>query len=518
MPESYLHKKELGVFSLAFIGLSAMLGSGWLLAPYFVYQQAGNYSILSWIIGYVMIMVIALSFAETCSMIGRDGSTVILPRLSHGYFLSAMFGFFGLISWVALIPIEVTASLHYLTYFLPGLYTATKELTHFGLFIAIMLVILISLLNTASMFKIKQLNNYIFTPMKIGIPVIVIIYSIYHASVTTQTLAPVHTTITGIFLAIPLGVIFSFNAFKAICVLAGRAHNPQKTITRALVLSLTTCLFIYLGLQYAFDSNATTGVLNDSLSPFASILSSAALMLLLLYIGAVTSPFTANIFNLNAANTCCYRISKFGYLPKKMQKMNRYYQYIYANLFNSIIAIILIINSTSWHEMVQNLTCIMVITYAAAPIALVAFRRNLPTIKRPFTLKHGRIMGFLGFLFSNYMIFWSGYDAIFLSLEVLLGLSVFIVIYYRFTLHAPRLDFFRATWIFAWLGSIAVISKFSVFGGTGAISHLTAIGIISILSFVLYVIIAKSSLSESDAMHEFESIAGKQATLRVANP
>ena len=93
MAGDFLEKKQLGVWSLSFIGLTAMLGSGWLLASYYVYHTAGALSPLAWIIGFLMVLVIAFSFAETCSLIDRDGSTVILPRLSHGYFLSAIFGF-----------------------------------------------------------------------------------------------------------------------------------------------------------------------------------------------------------------------------------------------------------------------------------------------------------------------------------------------------------------------------------------------------------------------------------------
>jgi amino acid transporter len=96
---------------------------------------------------------------------------------------------------------------------------------------------------------------------------------------------------------------FSFNGFKSICVIAGRAINPKKTITRALFIALITCLILYLGLQYAFNVNAIPSVLADSHSPYATILASSTLMIVLLYIGAISSPFSANIFNLNLNET-----------------------------------------------------------------------------------------------------------------------------------------------------------------------------------------------------------------------
>ena len=506
MADSYLAKKELGIFSLSFMGLSAMLGSGWLLASYFVFKQAGSYAPYAWLLGYGMVLVIALCYAETCSMIDRDGATIILPRLSHGYFLSAIFGFFGLISWVALIPIEVSATLQYLSFFVHSLYLPGGHFSTLGMSIAVMLVVVISLINSCAMSWIKSFNNAVFTPLKIGIPLLIIAYGLWHAWTTPALKLSHFHSFKGIFLAIPLGVIFSFNAFKTICVLAGRAKNPQKTITRSLMLSLTTCLLLYIGLQFTYDANATAAVLSQIHSPYAAVLAHASLMLVLLYIGAVSSPFTANIFNLNAGNSCCYRMAKLGYLPSFFKKNNRFHQYVIANAFNSVIAIILVVKSGTWDAMVQNLTCVMVITYAAAPIALTVFRKNLPSIRRPFVLRCATGVSLLAFILSNFMIFWCGFSALMLALEVLAVISVFILLYYPVSRHGFRLDLKRALWVYLWLGGMATISYYSVFGGIAKISHLVALALIVFLSLVVYVVMLKSCLPEAEALDFFEKL------------
>lgn len=498
--------QQIGSFSLAFIGLSAMLGSGWLLASYFVFQQAGTYSIYSWALGYAMIMVIALSFAETCSIVSHDGATVILPRISHGYFLSSLFGFFGLISWIALIPIEVTATIQYLTYFIKGLYVTPGHLSGLGYGVALLLAFFISLINSFAMTWIKRLNNFIFTPMKIGIPLIIIGYGLYHASHSAQPVIQTMHSFKGIFMAIPLGVIFSFNAFKTVCVIAGKAKNPHKTIIRSLVISLTLCLLLYVGLQCAFDFNVTQYVLQHSHSPYAAILKDSTLMLLLLYIGAVSSPFTANVFNLHAGNACLFRMSKLNYLPTMFGKKNRYGQYIVANLFNIVVAMLLLSRGNAWSEMVNELTCVMVITYAAAPIALVAFRKNLSSIDQILKLKFGYFIGLLGFIFSSFMIFWCGYPAVLLALKALVLISLFIVIYQCLFAKEDRLDLLRSLWVFGWLGGVGLVSRYSVFGGCGAISHIAALFILTALSVVIYCFIAKTCLPEKRALAVYHQI------------
>ena len=472
-----------------------MLGSGWLLASYYVYQTAGNLSPLAWILGFVMVLIIAFSFAETCSLVDRDGSTVILPRLSHGYFLSAVFGFFGLISWVALIPIEVAAILQYLTYFIRGIYIQPGQLTYLGEGIGIFLVVSIALINTFSMIWIKKLNNHLFTPLKIGIPIIIITASLWHASHLTEIITPIHASFNSIFLALPVGVVFSFNGFKSICVIAGRATNPKKTITRALFIALITCLVLYLGLQYAFNVNAISSVLADSHSPYATILANSSLMIVLLYIGAISSPFSANIFNLNAANTYCYRMAKFGYLPDIFSKTNQYHQYVVASLFNMIVGIILVLNSHRWDTMVERLTCIMVITYAAAPIAQIVFRDQFKQMNRPVLFKGGKWIGRVGFVLSNIMIFWCGFAAVKISFICLCIISLWVVFYYFVSKQSTELSLLRSWWVFIWLGLIMAIDYFSDFGGIHAITHLEAIGLIIILSIFINVLFERCALS-----------------------
>jgi len=506
MAGAFLEKKQLGVWSLSFIGLTAMLGSGWLLASYYVFKTAGNLSSVAWVAGFLMVLVIAFSFAETCSLVDRDGSTVILPRLSHGYFLSAVFGFFGLLSWVALIPIEVAATLQYLTYFVHGIYSHPGQLTYFGEGLGIILVILIALINTFSMVWIKKLNNHLFTPLKIGIPILIITASLWHAHHLTAPLVVIHAPLKAIFLALPVGVVFSFNGFKSICVIAGRASNPQKTITRALLIALITCLALYIGLQYAFNLNATAAVLADSHSPYATILAHSTIMIVLLYIGAISSPFTANIFNLNAANACCYRMAKFGYLPKVFTKTNSHHQYIIAALFNMVIGIILILNSHRWDTMVQKLTCIMIITYAAAPIAQVVFRDQFKQMKRPVLFKGGKWIGRLGFILSNIMIFWCGFSAVKLAFICLCAVSAWVIIYYIASKQSAQISLLRSLWIFIWLGLICVIDYFSGFGGINKITHPQAIGLIVLLSIAIMFCFERCALSVTQANQYLKDI------------
>ena len=295
------------------------------------------------IIGCAMIILIALCFAETCSMVPRDGATVILPRFTHGYLVSSMFGFLGWLSWLALIPIEAQATIQYLSHFHPSLIYSNSHLTTQGGITAVFVVLSVCIINYFSIKWVSWLNRYVLIVIKIGVPTIIIIYSLYISKqIPPQNIVRFHS-VKGIFDAIPLGIVFSFNGFKSICESAGRAKTPGRSIPFAIIVSLLICLIVYLLLQFAYNANVSNNVIADNISPFATIIYNTKTPLLnviifLLYIGAVVSPYAANIFNLSSCNSCTYRVAKFDYIPGFLKKKNRYRRYFLALFINTFLA------------------------------------------------------------------------------------------------------------------------------------------------------------------------------------
>ena len=509
----YLAKKQLTAWPLTFIAITTILGSGWLLAPAFVFSQAGTYSFYAWIIGCAMIILIALCFAEACSMVPRDGSTVILPRFTHGYLVSSMFGFLSWLSWLALIPIEAQATIQYLSHFYPSLIYSNSHLSIQGELTAILVVFSISVINYFSIKWVSWLNRYILIVIKIGIPTVIIIYSLYISKQITSSQIVHFHSIRGIFDAIPLGIIFSFNGFKSICESAGRAKNPEYSIPFAIIASLVICLIIYLLLQFAYNTNATYNVIHNEISPFATIIYNTKtpwlnVIIFLLYIGAVVSPYAANIFNLSSCNSCIYRVAKFDYIPSLLKKKNRYRRYFLALFFNTFLAlIILILLNQGWGEMVNNLTSIMLVTYAIAPLCLFSLRFQHTGLERKFKLRGGLAIALVAFIITNFAIYWCGWNAIryFLG-AVIIGLIV-IYCYARFKQNHKFLDFKYSIWLWLWFIGIGIISYYGSYGGgQHFLSGITALLIIAIFSTIIMLLSFSLRLPIERSTHELSII------------
>ena len=112
-------KRHVGVVGLLFASVGSIIGSGWLFGALDASQAAGPAALISWALGGVLILLIALVYAELGTMFPLSGGVVRYPHMSFGSFASYTNGW---ITWVAVsttAPIEVEAALQYATKYAP---------------------------------------------------------------------------------------------------------------------------------------------------------------------------------------------------------------------------------------------------------------------------------------------------------------------------------------------------------------------------------------------------------------
>lgn len=59
-----LEKNKMSLFSLVMLGLSSIIGSGWLFGAWEATTVAGPAAIISWIVGAIVIGAIAFNYVE----------------------------------------------------------------------------------------------------------------------------------------------------------------------------------------------------------------------------------------------------------------------------------------------------------------------------------------------------------------------------------------------------------------------------------------------------------------------
>ncbi len=69
-------RREVGGIALLFTALGSIIGSGWLFGAWRAAQLAGPGAVYAWLLGAVIILFVALTFAELGAMFPESGGSV----------------------------------------------------------------------------------------------------------------------------------------------------------------------------------------------------------------------------------------------------------------------------------------------------------------------------------------------------------------------------------------------------------------------------------------------------------
>src|SRR3954454_5206830 len=106
-------RREVGLIGLMWASMGSIIGSGWLFTPQKALIVAGPAAIISWLIGGVVILVLALVHAELGGMYPVSGGTARFPHYAFGGAAGASFGWFSWLQAATVAPIEVSAMITY---------------------------------------------------------------------------------------------------------------------------------------------------------------------------------------------------------------------------------------------------------------------------------------------------------------------------------------------------------------------------------------------------------------------
>ena len=484
-------KRSISLTALLFASVSAILGSGWLFVAYYTSILAGASALLSWVIGGAALAIVAFTFAELCAMIPITGSSTRIPHYTHGTVVSFLFAWIIWLSYVSLAPTEVQAVLQYLSYFYPLLAHDSGKLTHTGLLWAGVLMIFVSAINIFSLRWLLRCNTFltiikIIIPITISIGILLLFTHPHHQVTISHHYTPfMPMGFHGIFAAIATGgIVFAFNGFKQACEMAGEARNPKKSLPIAIIGSIVICLLIYLLLQVAFISSInekdllhgwSSLHLAGGNSPFASILATKHLPIIttLLYVGAIIGPLAAGLMYVSSSSRSLYGMSKNDYIPMIFQKLTTQGNPAIAITLNFFVGMAMFLPLPGWNKMVDFLTSLMAITYAIAPICLIALRQQAPNQPRPFKLPLIKLWSWLAFYICTLLAYWSGWDVI-SKLGVSLIIGLLILLAYHFGTKRGReltLNWKAAIWVWPYFFGITLISYLGNFGGGHNLLH-----------------------------------------------
>jgi amino acid transporter len=474
-------RRDVGAIALMFTGLGSIIGSGWLFGAWRAAQLAGPGAVYSWIIGAVIILFVAFTYAELGAMFPESGGAVRYGHYSHGSLVGFVAGWAAWIAIVSVIPVEAEASVQYMSSWpwawAQQLYVHAAngqgELTPAGLSIAAVLVVIYFLLNFWSV-KIFANTNSAITFFKLIVPAATAIalmcsgfhWDNFHVGIHGgEHVGNVAAVLTAVATS---GIVFSYNGFQSPVNLAGEAHNPGRSVPFAIFGSIALSTVVYLMLQVAFIGAVGPEHLREGWagleysSPFAQLALALNLnwLAILLYADAFVSPSGTGTTYTATTARMIYAMERSGTVPEVLGRVHpRCGIPRPAMWFNLVVSFIFLFFFRGWGKLAAVISVATIITYLVVPVSVMTLRRTAPDLHRPLRVPGLAVLAPVAFVLATLMLFWARWPH---TGEIMLLLILPMPVYLYYQAKADWLNFarpLRAAW---WLiGYLLVITALS---------------------------------------------------------
>jgi amino acid transporter len=474
-------RRDVGAIALMFTGLGSIIGSGWLFGAWRAAQLAGPGAIYAWIIGAVVILFVAFTYAELGAMFPESGGAVRYGHYSHGTLVGFVAGWAAWIAIVSVIPVEAEASVQYMSSWpwawAHSLYVHAAngqgELSLAGLSISAVLVVVYFLVNFWSV-KIFADTNSAITFFKLIVPAataVALMCSGFHSENFHigvhggQHVGNLASILTAVATS---GIVFSYNGFQSPVNLAGEARHPGRSVPFAIFGSIALSTVVYLLLQVAFLGSVSPQHLGEGWaaleysSPFAQLALALNLnwLAILLYADAFVSPSgTGSTYTATTARMI-YAMERSGTVPEVFGRVHPKYGIPRPAMWlNLVVSFVFLFFFRGWGKLAAVISVATIITYLVVPISVIVLRRTAPNLHRPLRVPGLPFLAPLAFVLATLMLFWARWPH---TGQIMLLLILPLPVYLYYQAKGNWRDFGRqmraSWWLFAYLIAVTVLS------------------------------------------------------------
>lgn len=443
-----MDKKKPSLFAAIAIGVSSMIGSGWLFACYYAAKQSGPASIAAWVLGAVLALILGFLLAEIVTLFQVRGLFSRLLTLTHNKdygFVSAISNWLGVL---IVVPSEAEATIQYLSTVVPSLtelFFNNGHLTLAGILCTVALIIVYWVLNFWGMRSLAKTNNAM-TIIKVVVPLLTafsIIAVAFHAGNFTgykHSFAP-YGIRSAFDSVISAGIFYAFFGFNMITIYAKELKNPKTNIPIALISAIVITLLIYLFLQVAFigalDPNSVAKGWHrlDFTSPLAQLAQMLGLnvLMIILYADAAISPSGTAIIFTGSGSRMLTGMAMDQQAPSYFAKLNEKYKISRRSLsWTVLFSIVLVFCFDNWQTIMVLVSVFELIASIAVPLSFARLRKDKVNEERLFRTPFGKSLALVIFVFLTYLLAQAPTTILVVSLALhVVCFIVYCLVYYH---------------------------------------------------------------------------------------
>ncbi len=386
MPEL---RKELTLFGLIMVAIGASIGSGIFVTPAEIAKELHTPSLIGvvWILGGVITLTGALTFAELGSMFPKAGGIYVYLREAYGELVAFLYG------WT-MLTVTTTASIAGLALAFAKYINHIFPLGYDGiLYVAIAAIVVVTFIN---LFGVKLSENFssTFTTLKIiGILLVIGVGVFAYFMVGNNTFqqsvetANAPNNLSSAFAVALISVLFSYGGWQHASFLAGETKNAAQVIPKAMVFGALSIIFIYLLINFAYLSllpiqkiESSQAIASDALGQVIGKKGSYLIAILI----AISTFGTMSIYTLSTPRIY-YAMAQDGLFFKSLSKLHpTYHTPANAILVQSIWAICLLLLWGTFEKLITYVVFVDWIFFFLAAASIYIFRKRKADTERSY--------------------------------------------------------------------------------------------------------------------------------------
>ena len=414
-------KNKLGFWSIVLLGINSIIGSGIFLLPNKAYSLVGTGSIFVILFDMILVLSIALCFAEAGGMFKRNGGPYIYAKEAFGEFVGFEVGFMkwaiAIIAWAAMAAGFVQALGEV---WAPAKETLTKDI------IITIIICGLGLVNTFGV-KISKLLNNIITLGKLIPLIIFIAVGIFFIKGSNFVPFGILTTSEEInFAPVALLMFYAFTGFESIAVAAEDMSNPEKDLPIATIM-----VMLVVSIFYILILIVSIGVLGKDLATSLTPIAQAAGNFmgeagsLLITAGTLVSIGGINIAASFVTPRCGVALAEDGILPRVIAKNGRYGTPTIAIIITVILALLIAL-SGSFVKLAAISVISRFVQYLPTCLAIPVLRKKRPDLVRTFKVPFGPVIPIFAIVVSCWLVYNSDLEKILIGLGgLILGVPIY---------------------------------------------------------------------------------------------
>ncbi len=387
-------RRELGLFSTTMLGMGGAICAGVFVTLGYASTLAGTSLILVMVFGGVINLLTMLSFAELGSALPHAGGEYTFVRVAYEGFMPFATGWFEWTSNIFYASFSALGFGNLLSYVFPGVNVPL---------VAVVTILAFALLN------IKGIKEAGLVEAGMVLVLLCILVAFIARGLSTPS-------VTDLTISSPQGLfgLLRASAFVFVVYLGGEAivaaqaeiKSPEKTISRAIVISCLALIVIYTLITFVVFRTVTPEELASQASPLSFVADRlmGGVGVALITLAGVVAALTSVNTSIMAQARVAYAMARDGYFPSWCHRLHGSYctPYLATILGSSVAVATALLGGINFVTYATDFGFIM--GFIFVNLALMSLRSKMPLLKRPFRVPLYPVTPILGLATSLLLI------------------------------------------------------------------------------------------------------------------